>query len=88
MAKAFSVKNYFKKIHSHELVADFYETHGIVAILGITDTTARKNAVDLMMDFYKSVEPVKKIDIEKELALIGTLSTKYSVALFIALLKQ
>lgn len=88
MAKAFSVKNYFKKIHSYELVADLYEKHEIVAILGITENTDRKNAVDIMMDFYKSVEPAKKIDIEKELALIGTLSTKYSVALFISLLKQ
>ena len=88
MAKAFSVKNYFKKIHTYELLADFYEKHQIVAILGITETTSRKNAVDIMMDFYKSVEPVKKIEIEKELALIGTLSTKYSVALFISLLKQ
>jgi hypothetical protein len=88
MAKAFSVKNYFKKIHTYELLADFYEKHQIVAILGITETTSRKNAVDIMMDFYKSVEPAKKIEIEKELALIGTLSTKYSVALFISLLKQ
>jgi hypothetical protein len=88
MAKSFSVKNYFKKIHTYELLADLYEKHQIVAILGITETTSRKNAVDSMMDFYKSIEPSQKIDIEKELALIGTLSTKYSVALFIALLKQ
>lgn len=88
MAKAFSVKNYFKKIHTYELLADLYKKHQIVAILGITDTTSRKNAVDIMMDFYKSLDPSQKIDIEKELALIGTLSTKYSVALFIALLKE
>lgn len=88
MAKAFSVKNYFKKIHTPELLADLYEKHSIVAILGITDTTSRKNAVDIMMDFYKSLSPSQKIDIEKELAVINILSTKYSVALFISLLKQ
>lgn len=88
MSKAFSAKNYFKKIHSYELLADFYEQYQIIAILGIIDTTSRKNAVDIMMDFYKSIEPAKKIDIEKDLALINILSTKYSVALFISLLKQ
>lgn len=88
MAKAFSVKNYFKKIHSYEVLADFYEKHSIVAILGITDTTSRKNAVDIMMDFYKSLEPSKKIDIEKELALINILSTKYSIPLFLSLFKE
>jgi hypothetical protein len=88
MAQAFSPKNYFKKIHTYELLADLYEKHSIVAVLGITDTTSRKNAVDIMMDFYKSVEPSKKIDLEKELALIHSLSTKYSISLFISLLKQ
>lgn len=88
MAKSFSVKNYFKKIHAHELIADLYEKHSIVAILGITENTPRKNAVDIMMDFYKSIEPEQKIDIEKELALISTLSTKHAVPLFISLLKK
>lgn len=88
MAKTFSVKNYFKKIHTYELLTDLYEKHSIVAILGITETTSRKNAVDIMMDFYKSLATSQKIDIEKELALINTLSTKYSVTLFISLLKQ
>lgn len=88
MAKAFSVKNYFKKIHTHELLADLYEKHSIVAIFGITESTSRKKAVDIMMDFYKSIEPSQKIDIEKELALVNTLSTKYSVALFLSLIKE
>lgn len=88
MSKSFSPKNYFKKIHTPELLIDLYEKHSIVAILGITDTTSRKNAVDIMMDFYKSLEPAKKIDIQKELTLIQTLSTKYAVPLFLSLLKQ
>lgn len=88
MAKSFSPKNYFKKIHTYELLADLYEKHQVVAIFGITDTTSRKNAIDTMMDFYKSIEPSKKIDIEKELALISILSTKYAAPLFISLLKQ
>lgn len=88
MAQSFSPKNYFKKIHTYELLANLYEKHSIVAILGITERTSRKNAVDIMMDFYKSLSPSQKIDIEKELAIINILSTKYSVPLFIALLKQ
>lgn len=88
MSKAFSAKNYFKKIHTHELLVKLYEKHNIEAFFEITDTTSRKNAVDIMMDFYKSIEPAKKIDIEKELTLVSILSTKYSVPLFISLLKQ
>lgn len=88
MAQSFSIKNYFKKIHTPELLADLYEKHSIIAILGITDTTSRKNAVDIMMDFHKSLSPTQKIDVEKELTLINTLSTKYSVSLFVSLLKQ
>ncbi|MCF7843589.1 hypothetical protein K9M47_01680 [Candidatus Gracilibacteria bacterium] len=88
MAKSFSTKKYFSKIHNPELLADFYEKHSIVAILGITEKTPRKTATDIMMDFYKSIEPSKRIDIEKELTLINILSTKYSVPLFKSILKQ
>lgn len=88
MAKSFSIKNYFKKIHTHELMADFYEKNSIVAILGITENTSRKNAVDIMMDFYKSLSPSQRIDIEKELAVVSTLSTKYSIPIFISILKE
>ncbi len=88
MSQSFSIKNYLKKIHTPELLSDLYEQHDIVAILGITENTSRKNAVDIMMDFHKSLSPSEKIDIEKELTLVNILSTKYSVPLFISLLKQ
>ena len=88
MAQSFSIKKYFKKLHTHELLADLYEKHNVVAILGITDSTSRKNAVDIMMDFHKSLSPLEKINIEKDLTLVSTLSTKYSVSLFVSLLKE
>lgn len=88
MAKSFSIKNYFKKIHTHELLADLYEKNSITAILGITESTSRKNAVDIMMDFYKSLSPSDRIEIEKELIVISTLSTKHSIPLFVSLLKE
>ncbi len=88
MAQSFSIKNYFKKIHTHELLADLYEKNSITAILGITENTSRKNAVDIMMDFYKSLSPSQKIDIEKELTIISSLSTKHSIPLFVSLLKE
>lgn len=88
MAQSFSIKNYFKKIHTHELLADLYEKISITAILGITENTSRKNAVDIMMDFYKSLSPSQKIDIEKELTIISSLSTKHSIPLFVSLLKE
>ncbi len=88
MAKSFSIKNYFKKIHTPELIADLYEKHEIVAVLGITENTSRKNAVEIMMDFYKSISPSQRIDVEKELTVISTLSTKYSIPIFISILKE
>lgn len=88
MAKSFSVKNYFKKIHTHELLVTLYERHAVVALFEITENTPRKNAVDIMMDFYKTLDPARKIDIEKELTLISTLSTKHAVPLFISLCKE
>ncbi|MFA6608418.1 MAG: hypothetical protein WCT07_00710 [Candidatus Paceibacterota bacterium] len=88
MASSFSVKNYFKKIYTPELITKLYSSHSIVAIFEITDNTPRKTAVDIMMDFYKSLSPSEKIDIEKELAIISTLSTKYAVSLFKSLLKE
>ncbi len=88
MAQSFSPKKYFQKIHAHELLADFYEKFSITAILGITDSTARKNAVGSMMEFYKSLTPSQRIDIEKEFVLINLLSTKHSIPLFTSILKE
>ena len=66
MAQAFSTKNYFKKIYSHELLTEFYKRHNIVAIFEITEQTARKNVLSILNDFYTSLSPAEKIEIEKE----------------------
>lgn len=88
MAKAFSPKNYFKKIYSAPLLTEYYKRHDIDAFFEITEQTARKNFIAIVTDFYATIPPAKKIDIEKELAFIQSISTKYAVPLFIALLKK
>lgn len=88
MAQAFSTKNYFKKIYSHELLTEFYKRHNIVAIFEITDQTARKNFLNIINDFYTSLSPSEKIEIEKELALVNSISTKYAPPLFSSLIKE
>lgn len=88
MASSFSPKNYFKKIYSPEVLVEFYKKHEVLAFFEISDQTPRKRVVEIFMETYITLPPEQKIDIEKELALINTLSTKYSVALFLALLKK
>lgn len=88
MAQAFSTKNYFKKIYSLALLTEFYKRHDIVALFEITEQTARKNVVSIITDFYNTLEPSHKIDIEKELALTGSISTKHAPALCTSLLKK
>jgi hypothetical protein len=88
MAQAFSTKNYFKKIYSHELLTEFYKRHNIVAIFEITDQTARKSFLTIINDFYASLSPSEKIEIEKELALVNSISTKYAPPLFSSLIKE
>jgi hypothetical protein len=88
MAQSFSPKKYFKKIYSPEVLVEFYKKHDVIALFEITDQTPRKRAVEIFMETYNALPPEQKIDIEKELALVNTLSTKYSIALFTSLLKK
>ena len=88
MASSFSIKNYFKKIYSPLLLTEFYKRHDITAVFEITEQTARKNVVNILVDFYTSLDPSQRIDIEKELALISSISTKHAPSLFLSLLKQ
>ena len=85
---AFSAKNYFKKIYSPLVLVEFYKKHDIVALFEVTESTPRKNVVGIFTDFYNTLPPEQKIDIEKELALIASISTKYSGPLFSSLLKE
>ena len=85
---AFSTKTYFKKIYSPALLTEFYKRHDIVAVFEITEQTTRKNVVSIITEFYNSLDPGHKIDIEKELALMSSISTKYAPALFISLLTR
>lgn len=75
---AFSTKNYFKKIYSPDVLVEFYKRHEIVALFEVTESTPRKNVVSLFMDFYNSLPPENKIEIEEELALIASVSSKYT----------
>ena len=85
---SFSPKKYFSKIQSPDVLVKYYATHNIQAFFEIGEQTPRKQAVEIMMDFYTSIDPAHKYDIERELALISSLSTKHAPPLFIqALIK-
>ncbi len=85
---SFSTKNYFKKIYAHELITEFYKRHDIIAIFEITEQTVRKNVIAILNDFYNSLSPEQKIDIQKELALLTSISTTHATELFSSLLKE
>ncbi len=88
MAQAFSAKNYFKKIYAHTLLTELYKRHNIECYFEITDSTSRKNAVAILNDFYASLPPENKIEIQKELALVHSISTPHSSELLASLLKE
>lgn len=75
---SFSPKKYFSKIQSADVLVKYYATHDIQAFFEIGEQTPRKTAVDIMLDFYKSLSPEQKYDIERELALVESLSTKHA----------
>lgn len=88
MAKAFSTKNFFKKIYSPDLLVEFYKRHDITALFELTEHSSRKDVVNTLTDFYISLSPEQKIDIEKELALIHSVSSKHTPLLLAQLLKE
>ena len=88
MAKAFSTKNYFKKIYSRDLLVEFYKRHGITCLFEITEQTSRKNVVSILSDFYVSLSPEQKIAVEKELALIDSVSSKHTPSLIASILTE
>lgn len=85
---SFSTKNYFKKIYSPDVLVEFYKRHNIVALFEITESTPRKNAVGQFVDFYSSLPPENKIEIEKEFALISSVSTKYTPYILAPILRD
>lgn len=88
MAQSFSVKNYFKKIYTPTLITELYKRHEVEAFFEITDQTSRKNVIAILNDFYASLPPEKKIDIQKELALLQSVSTVHADELFSSLFKE
>ncbi len=88
MAKAFSAKQYFKKIYAPDLIVELYKRHNIVALFEITEQTPRKNAVGIFTDFYSSLSPEEKILVDEDLALVASVSTQYAPSLCINLLKK
>lgn len=88
MAQAFTTKNYFKKIYAPDLLVELYKRHEVVALFEITEQTARKNVLEIFNDFYGSLPPEQKIDIQKELALLQSVSTLHASELFSQLIKE
>ena len=85
---SFSTKNYFKKIYAPDLLTELYKQHDIIAIFEITEQTVRKNVIAILNDFYNALPPEQKIDIQKELALLASISTPHATDLFSSLLKE
>jgi hypothetical protein len=88
MAQAFSAPRYFKKIYSADILIEFYKQHDIVTLFEITESTPRKNVINIFTDFYTTLPPEQKIDIEKELTLIASVSTKYTPMFLSSLLEE
>jgi hypothetical protein len=85
MAQAFSTKNYFKKIYAPDLLVELYKRHDIMAIFEITEQTTRKNVIAILNDFYNSLPPEQKIDIQREFAPLSSISTPHASDLFSSL---
>ena len=88
MASAFSVKNYLKKIYSPDILVEYYKRHGITAIFEITESTPRKTAVSILVDFYNSLSPEQKIEIQQDFILLNSISTKHIPHIIYSVLKD
>lgn len=88
MAQAFSTKNYFKKIYAPDLLVELYKRHDIIAIFEITEQSARKNVLTIFNDFYDSLPPEQKIDIQRELAVLQSISTTHATDLLKSLVEE
>ncbi len=88
MASSFSARQYFKNIQKPELLTQYYATHGITAIFDVEESTPKRVIALMLHDFYKGLEPEKKFEIERELALLDSISIKHTPGLFVALLKE
>lgn len=85
---SFSPKKYFSKIKSPDVLVHYYKMHDIDAFFEIGEQTPRKQAIEIMLDFYNSLEPSKKYDISRELALLESISNKFTPTLFVDILKK
>ncbi len=88
MASTFSARQYFKNIQTPELLTTYYATHGITAIFEVEEDTPRKAVLEMLYDFYKGLDADKKFDIERELAVLDSISIKHTPGLFVSLLKE
>ena len=78
----FSTKNYFKKLYAPDLLVELYKRHDIVALFEITEQTVRKNVLSILNDFFNSLPPAQKIDIQRELTVLHSVSTIHATDLF------
>jgi hypothetical protein len=88
MAKAFSIQNYFKKIHAPDLVTEFYKSHNITAIFEVTENTPRKNVIASFMEFYQSLSPEEQLTVKEDLSTVSSVSSKHSPYLLSRILQE
>jgi hypothetical protein len=84
----FKPKAFFKKIYAYPLITELYKRHDIIALFELTEQSSRKTVTNVLKDFYDSLSPEHKIEIDKELATIATLATVHGEYLFPLVLKK
>lgn len=85
MASVFSPKQYFKKIHNHEIVSKLYKDNGIDAFFEITENTPRKNSSAILTDFYLALGETDKLTLSPIFSLVAKISHENTVDLLYAL---
>lgn len=88
MAQSFSLKKYLSKINAHPLIAELVGNHGEQAFFEINGETPRKLAIQLMEDAIKALETEKRLEVQKELSYVSSITNAYTATLGKKLFKE
>lgn len=88
MAQSFSTKKYLSKITAHALIAELIARHGEQAFFEISDETPRKLAVQLMEDAIKALDTEKRLEVQKELSYVSSITNAHTSMLGRKLFKK
>lgn len=77
----FVPKAFFNHIKRIDLLEKFFISHSTQVFPSINKKNARKEVIELLMNFYTSIPETEKSDIEKALVTINRLSTQQGASL-------